>query len=197
MSINTQNAAGRGAGPGSGSPRVRPRPDAALRGGMQTAARVALGSRRAKAVAPAKRVSNAEAAGKPVAKRRRGETAAAATAITAINDPAAAATGIALRPAPQPKSGSRGEPVSRRSPSAAGTSAAETSGRTSKKEACLSLLRRADGASIGELMEATGWQAHSVRGFLSGQVRKRLGLALTSTSADEGSRRYHIDDGAA
>jgi hypothetical protein len=42
-------------------------------------------------------------------------------------------------------------------------------------------------------MKSTGWQAHSVRGFLSGTVRKRLGLALISEAGDSG-RRYRIDD---
>lgn len=39
----------------------------------------------------------------------------------------------------------------------------------------LALLERTDGASLDELMAATGWQAHSVRGFLSGTVRKKRG----------------------
>jgi hypothetical protein len=56
------------------------------------------------------------------------------------------------------------------------------------------MLRSADGASIPALMEATGWQQHSVRGFLAGVVRKRLGLPLESTKVD-GSRVYRIAEG--
>jgi hypothetical protein len=41
-------------------------------------------------------------------------------------------------------------------------------------------LRRAKGASIDELMTATGWQAHSVRGAISGSIRKKQGLRVTS-----------------
>ncbi|MGD9739972.1 MAG: DUF3489 domain-containing protein [Bauldia sp.] len=63
---------------------------------------------------------------------------------------------------------------------------------TTKKATCIALLSRTEGASIEELMQATGWQAHSVRGFLSGEVRKRLGLELTSTNAKDGNRRYRI-----
>lgn len=54
-------------------------------------------------------------------------------------------------------------------------------------EALLLLLRK-DGASIGEMMAATGWQQHSVRGALAGALKKR-GLAITSEKTD-GIRRY-------
>lgn len=67
---------------------------------------------------------------------------------------------------------------------------------TSKTAAVLTLLKRPDGATLPELMKSTGWQAHSVRGFLSGTVRKRLGLALISEADDKG-RRYRIDAGVA
>ncbi|MDX5494547.1 MAG: DUF3489 domain-containing protein [Alphaproteobacteria bacterium] len=43
------------------------------------------------------------------------------------------------------------------------------------------LLQRAKGATIDDLIEATGWQAHSVRGAISGQLRKRHGLAVSAT----------------
>jgi hypothetical protein len=57
------------------------------------------------------------------------------------------------------------------------------------------MLERADGASIQELMQATGWQQHSVRGFLSGQVRKRMDLSLISAVTEAGERRYWISGG--
>jgi hypothetical protein len=53
------------------------------------------------------------------------------------------------------------------------------------------MLRSAKGATIAALMEATGWQQHSVRGFLAGVIRKRLKLQLESSKAD-GSRLYRI-----
>jgi Protein of unknown function (DUF3489) len=59
-----------------------------------------------------------------------------------------------------------------------------------KQEKVLTLLGRADGATISDLIEATGWQQHSVRGFLAGTVKKKLGLTLTS-SKDEGDLRHY------
>ena len=60
----------------------------------------------------------------------------------------------------------------------------------SKTEKELDLLKRPDGATAKELMKATGWQAHSVRGFLSGTVGKKMGLAVTSTKGENGERSY-------
>src|SRR3954462_5518817 len=64
--------------------------------------------------------------------------------------------------------------------------------QTSKHDAVLKLLRSNRGATIGELQKATGWQPHSVRGFLSGTVKKRLGLPLRSEQRKSGERRYSI-----
>ena len=44
----------------------------------------------------------------------------------------------------------------------------------SKQDAVLALLNRSQGATIAAMIEATGWQAHSVRGFLAGVVRERV-----------------------
>jgi len=74
---------------------------------------------------------------------------------------------------------------------AAGTTDAGTSAVT-KTELVLKKLRTPRGTTIQALMEATGWQAHSVRGFLSGTVRKKLGLILMSEAGRDGVRRYRI-----
>lgn len=67
----------------------------------------------------------------------------------------------------------------------------------SKQDIVLDLLRREDGATIDELTDATAWQPHSVRGFLSGTVRKKLKLSLIS-DVGNGVRRYRIapDEGS-
>jgi hypothetical protein len=69
--------------------------------------------------------------------------------------------------------------------------------KESKQQLCLTLLSRAEGASIEDLQQATGWQAHSVRGFLSGAVKRKLGLALVSEKAEGRPRRYRIAQAAA
>ncbi|MEP6961420.1 MAG: DUF3489 domain-containing protein [Acidobacteriota bacterium] len=62
----------------------------------------------------------------------------------------------------------------------------------SKAEKILELLKRKDGATLEDLMSATEWQAHSVRGFLSGVVRKKMRLEVTSTKSEQGERRYSV-----
>lgn len=62
----------------------------------------------------------------------------------------------------------------------------------SKAAKVLELLMRPGGATSKELMKATGWLPHSVRGFLSGFVGKKLGLAMTSTKDEGGERKYSI-----
>ena len=64
--------------------------------------------------------------------------------------------------------------------------------RVTKQERVLTLLSRAEGASLEEMMRATDWQKHSVRGFLAGTVKKKLGFQLTSSKAKDGVRRYHV-----
>ena len=62
-----------------------------------------------------------------------------------------------------------------------------------KQSAAIELLRSPNGATIAALTRATGWQSHSVRGFLAGVVRKRLKLDLESGLV-EGIRIYRIPD---
>lgn len=64
--------------------------------------------------------------------------------------------------------------------------------KVSKTDVVISFLQRETGATLPEMMTATQWQAHSVRGFLSGTVRKKLGLNLCSEVSNDGVRRYRI-----
>ena len=56
------------------------------------------------------------------------------------------------------------------------------------------LLTRPGGATIAEMMKMTGWQAHSVRGFLSGALKKRKGLPVSGERDEAGVMRYRIAD---
>lgn len=62
----------------------------------------------------------------------------------------------------------------------------------SKKSVILGLLQEGGGATLTEIMKATGWQAHSVRGFISGNLTKKMGLTVESTKNDAGDRTYRI-----
>jgi hypothetical protein len=61
-----------------------------------------------------------------------------------------------------------------------------------KTAQALNLLRRPNGATLDELMKALSWQAHSVRGFLSGTLGKKMGLAVASTRREDGERVYSL-----
>jgi hypothetical protein len=65
-------------------------------------------------------------------------------------------------------------------------------GKQTKQQTCLDLLGRREGATIEDLEQVTGWQKHSVRGFLDGAVKKKLGLTLVSEKPDAKPRRYRI-----
>ena len=69
-----------------------------------------------------------------------------------------------------------------------------TAGRAESKQARLiTMLRASSGATVAAMMAATEWQQHSVRGFLAGVIRKKLGLSLVSEESD-GGRIYRIKD---
>src|SRR5688572_18054427 len=72
----------------------------------------------------------------------------------------------------------------------AGTAKRTRSG--SKAEKVLELMKRKEGATLAEIAKATDWQNHSIRGFVSGHVTKKLGLKVESTKSEAGERTYRI-----
>jgi hypothetical protein len=97
-----------------------------------------------------------------------------------------AATRSTARKTSKPKSRARSAPV----PSKPAT------GPYTKHARIIAMLRTPAGATISAIVIATEWQQHSVRGFLAGVVRKKLGLNLVSEQTDKG-RVYRIKDGKA
>jgi hypothetical protein len=95
-----------------------------------------------------------------------------------------AATRSTARKTAKPASRERSTPTSPRSAARPDT----------KHARIIAMLRTPAGATITAIMTATDWQQHSVRGFLAGVVRKKLGLNLVSEQTDKG-RVYRIKDG--
>jgi hypothetical protein len=87
------------------------------------------------------------------------------------------------------KAGKRASPA-KKAPKGAKKAGAARDG--SKAAKILDLLKRAEGATLKGLMKATDWQAHSVRGFLSGTIGKKMGLKVVSTKTEDGERIYSI-----
>ena len=75
-----------------------------------------------------------------------------------------------------------------------GAKAAAPARQGSKKAQVIQLLRRPEGATLWELMQATGWQAHSVRGFLSGSLGKKGGYRVARRKRDDGSSAYFLSE---
>jgi hypothetical protein len=86
------------------------------------------------------------------------------------------------------------KPGVRKRPSAA--SSRPAAGPDTKHARIIAMLRKPTGTTIAAIVAATDWQQHSVRGFLAGVVRKKLGLNLVSDQTDKG-RVYRIKDGRA
>ena len=78
---------------------------------------------------------------------------------------------------------------------AKGTTTEQAKPRTrenSKQAAVLRMLQRPEGATVQQIVDATGWQAHTVRGTFAGAFKKKLGLTITSDKAQGGERIYRI-----
>ena len=82
-----------------------------------------------------------------------------------------------------------------KAPAAETTAAPAKTPRTrenSKQAQMIELLKRPDGATLNQLVEVTGWQAHTVRGAMAGALKKKLGLNIESEKTDGQERKYRI-----
>ena len=104
------------------------------------------------------------------------------------------------KPKSKPKAATRSTARKTAKPASRKRSAPASSGSAAKSDTkharIIAMLRTPAGATIAALVTATEWQQHSVRGFLAGVVRKKLGLNLVSEQTDKG-RVYRIKDGKA
>ena len=119
-----------------------------------------------------------------------GKKTAPLTSRKAEHDATPATIELAPSPAPAQSVGkSKSKPVPKPKPRGSRPDDSRAPGG-SKKAAAIALLRRAGGATLKELMKATGWQAHSVRGFISGILKKQMGMKVKSSKTADGERTY-------
>jgi hypothetical protein len=94
---------------------------------------------------------------------------------------------------PRAKAGNKATPAKKAPKGPTKAKAAKPMARDGSKTAkILELLKRPGGVTAKGLMKLTGWQPHSVRGFLSGTVGKKMGLTVTSTKGEDGERSYSV-----
>ena len=103
------------------------------------------------------------------------------------------ATGAARSAKAPGKPESKAEPkpkTAKKTPKAAKT---PRSAKIGKGDKIIELMQRKGGATLAEMQNASDWQAHSVRGFLSGIVRKKMGLTVVAVKPEGGERTYAIE----
>ena len=98
----------------------------------------------------------------------------------------------ALTPKQAPQSAPAATKQAKAAKEATGGEAANPAREGSKKAIVLELLRRPEGATLADIQAATSWQAHSVRGFLSGALGKKMGLTIESVKTPDGARSYRL-----
>jgi len=98
----------------------------------------------------------------------------------------APAKGKAAKKATSAKKAAPGAKVAKRAKPESG---ARQGSKTAK---VLDLLQRSGGATLREIMKATDWQPHSVRGFISGTLGKKMGLKVESVKREDGERVYSL-----
>jgi hypothetical protein len=98
----------------------------------------------------------------------------------------------ALTPAPAPEAAPAAPKKAKAAKTTTAKDAAPAARDGSKKAIVLDMLKRPDGVTLKDIMDATEWQAHSVRGFISGSLGKKMGLTVESFKRPDGVRAYRI-----
>jgi hypothetical protein len=119
---------------------------------------------------------------KPASKRAASPKEGAPTASTGVKERPTRATATAKGTAKKPVECTATQEKSTSGP-----------GKLTKKGTILDLLRRENGASLSELAEATGWKRNSILGFLSGNLRKKMSLAVDSSRQKGHERIYRVE----
>ena len=130
-------------------------------------------------------------------RRRRAISYSATPAATpALSDSSCAAIGIETEDANPAPAGATDAPTEEAAPDT--PTVAETAPKTrtpregTKQATLIAMLRAPDGATIEEIMAATGWQSHTVRGALAGALKKKLGFEVTSEKVEDRGRVYKL-----
>jgi hypothetical protein len=113
-------------------------------------------------------------------------------AATTAAEPAADAPSAAEEAPVEPAAKRRGRPRKAGTTGADVAPAPKTRDGT-KQAQVIAMLRRREGATIAQIIEATDWRPHTVRGFFAGALKKKLGLEVTSEKAEDGERVYKIE----
>jgi nucleotide-binding universal stress UspA family protein len=104
-----------------------------------------------------------------------------------------AAKGAAAKKAAKPAARKQAKPASKKASKAAAPKKEQGQAREgSKKQIILDLLSRKDGATMAEIAKATGWENHSIRGFVSGTLMKKMDLPVESFKNEAGDRTYRL-----
>jgi len=98
----------------------------------------------------------------------------------------------ALTPAPAQQAAPTAPKTAEAAKQATAKDATPTTRDGSKKAIVLDMLKRPEGATLKDIMSATAWQAHSVRGFISGGLGKKMGITVESFKSESGERAYRI-----
>ena len=95
-------------------------------------------------------------------------------------------------PAPAPQAAPVAKKKAKSTKGATAKDATPATRDGSKKAIVLDMLKRPDGATLADIMSATAWQAHSVRGFISGSLGKKMRLTVESFKRPDGVRAYRL-----